>query len=79
MAWMLLLLLCLPMIFHNVSCTMFLVKEGYKEIKKVEEERKEKKEQQEQQDAQQHSDSSDAPSDESQPRHHGQWTPEREE
>jgi len=81
---MLLLLLCLPMIFHNASCTMFLVKEGYKEIKKVEEERKEKKEQQERQeqrDAQPRPDSSDDTlEDESPPpRHHGQWTPEREE
>lgn len=75
----LLLLLLIPLLFHNASCTMFLIKEGVKEIKKLEEERKEKKQQQERQWETQLPDSYDAPpADSPQRRHNGQWTPDRE-
>jgi len=80
---MLLLLLLAPLLFHNASCTMFLIKEGVKEVEKLEKEKKEKKEQQERQEqweTQPLPGSSDAPAAEpQQPRHHGQWTPQREE
>ena len=78
--WALLVLLA-GMLLTNASCTMFLIKEGYKEIKKIEEEKKEKKEQQQQQwQNEQLPDPYTAPRDESDRRkHHGQWTPQREE
>ena len=58
------------MLFSNASCTMFLVKEGYKEYEKLEKEHKEKEEQKERQEQQQ---------DSTTPRDHGQWTPSMEE
>jgi len=69
------LLMCLSMLMTNASCTMFLAKEGYKEIKKLEDEHKEKEAKQKQQEQQERSESSDA----TQPRHHGTWKPQPEE
>ncbi|MBN1555481.1 MAG: hypothetical protein JXA11_12105 [Phycisphaerae bacterium] len=77
-SWFLLLLL--PLLFHNVSCTMFLIKEGVKEVKKLEEERKEKKEQQQRQwQNEQLPGPSRMDEESSRPYHHGRWTPNREE
>ncbi len=69
------MVLCLSILFTNASCTMFLAKEGYKEIKKLEEEHKEKEEKKKQQERSESSDDADS----TQPRHHGTWTPQQEE
>lgn len=74
-------ILLAAMLLSNASCTMMLIKEGYKEIKKIEEEKKEKKEKQQQQWQNKplpppyHPPSEDS----TQPYHHGQWTPGEEE
>jgi hypothetical protein len=80
----LLFLLLVPLLLNNASCTMFILKEGYKEVKKLEEEHKEKKERQERQEQQwelqRREESPDVAPDESpQRRDHGQWTPARDE
>ncbi|MBN1942492.1 MAG: hypothetical protein JW849_04275 [Phycisphaerae bacterium] len=74
--WVLFLLLVL-VLFHNASCTMFLIKEGVKEVKKLEREKKERQEQQREEEefAQPSVTAGESP----RPYHHGRWTPQREE
>jgi flagellar basal body-associated protein FliL len=76
--WILLSLLVV-LLFLNASCTMFLIKEGVKEVKKLEEEKKEKNAQQQWQNEQLTNPDGATRGESTECRHHGQWTPSREE